>query len=134
MFLLKITLIFYLLSTKNKNDNSAQLGSYNNYENEVNIWGKNLNLYAENYISIRRAISRDAYCQFRCGINNLHFTNQSDNIKKVTIPYGFNSSIHTLMQTDPIAEKLVNVLEYLQIDTPNPMTDDASKSIITPST
>jgi hypothetical protein len=112
----------------NKNDNSAQLRSCNNFENEVNVGGKNLNLYAQNYISIRHAISRDTYCQFRCGINNLHFTNQSDNRKTVTIPYGFNTSIHTLIQDDNTAEKYVNVFEYFEI----PMTDDVSKSIIIP--
>jgi hypothetical protein len=36
------------------------------------------------------------------------------------------------MQYDSIAEKDVNVPEYLQIDTPNPMTDDVSKSIVIP--
>jgi hypothetical protein len=30
----------------NKNDNSAQLGSCNYFENEVNVGGKKLNLYA----------------------------------------------------------------------------------------
>jgi hypothetical protein len=52
--------------------------------------------------------------------------------KQITIPYGFNTSIHTLIQHDTMAEKDVNVPEYLQIDTPNPMTDDVSKSIIIP--
>jgi hypothetical protein len=66
----------------NKNDNSAQLGSCNNFENEVNVGGKNLNLYGQDYISIRHAISNKTYCQFGCGSNNIHFTNQSDNIKK----------------------------------------------------
>jgi hypothetical protein len=101
----------------NKNDNSEQLGSCNNFENEVNIGGKNLNLYAQNYISIRHIISRDTYCQFRCGINNLHSTNQSDNRKTVTVPYGFKCYINTKIQPDAIAEKDVNVPEYLQIDT-----------------
>jgi hypothetical protein len=36
------------------------------------------------------------------------------------------------MQDDSIAEKDVNVPEYLQIDIPNPMTDDVSKSTIIP--
>jgi hypothetical protein len=102
----------------------------------VNVGGQKLNLYAQDYISIRHANrhpnSTDTYCQFNCGINNIHFTNQSDNIKKVTIPYGFNISIHTKIQVDTIGEKEVNVPDYLQIDTPNPMTDDVSKSIIIP--
>jgi hypothetical protein len=102
----------------------------------VNIGGQKLDLYAQDYISIRHAgnqeNSTDTYCQFRCGIKNIHFTIQLDNIKKVTIPYGFNASIHTFEQPDPIAGKNVAVPEYLQIDTPNPMTDDVSKSITIP--
>jgi hypothetical protein len=31
----------------NKNDNTARLGSCNNFENEVNVGGKNLNLYTK---------------------------------------------------------------------------------------
>jgi hypothetical protein len=81
----------------------------------VNIGEENLNLYAQNYISIRHAISRDTYCQFRCGINNLHFTNKSDNRKIVTILYGFNTSIHTLIQHDTITEKDVNVPDIFKL-------------------
>jgi hypothetical protein len=50
------------LFTLNKNDNSAQLGSCNNFENEVNVGGKNLNLYGQDYISIRHAINNKTYC------------------------------------------------------------------------
>jgi hypothetical protein len=41
----------------------------------VNEGGKKLNLYAQDYISIRYSSSNNTYCQFRCGINKLHFTN-----------------------------------------------------------
>jgi hypothetical protein len=61
------------------NDNSAQLGNCNNFENEVNVGGKKLNLYSQNYLSIRHTISTNTYCQFRCGSNKLHFTNHIDN-------------------------------------------------------
>jgi hypothetical protein len=81
----------------NKNDNSVQLGSCNNFENGVNVGGQKLNLYAQDCISIRHAISTDTYCQFRCGIDKLHFTNHSENRKTVIILYGFNASIHTVI-------------------------------------
>jgi hypothetical protein len=98
----------------------------------VNVGGKNLNLYAENYISIRHPSSNNTYYQFRCGINNLHLTNHLTPGKTIMIRYCFNISIHTLIQHDTVADKDVNVPEYLEIDTPNPMTDDVSKSIIIP--
>jgi hypothetical protein len=35
----------YFLPALNKNDNTVQLGSCNNFENDVNVGGKKLNLY-----------------------------------------------------------------------------------------
>jgi hypothetical protein len=95
----------------------------------VNVGGQKLNLNAKNYISIRHASNKHTYCQFRCGINNLHFTNNLGNSKTIIIPYGFNTSIHTLIHTDPIKENYVNVPEYLEINTPNQMADDVNKLI-----
>jgi hypothetical protein len=81
----------------------------------VNVGGKKLNLYAKNYISIKHTSNNNTYCQFRCGINNLHFINHRDNNKTVTIPYGFNTSIHTLIQHDPLSGNDDNVLNILKL-------------------
>jgi hypothetical protein len=104
-----------ILLTLNKNDGTAQLGSCNNFENEVNVGGKKLNLYTQDHISIRHASSTNTYCQFRCESNNLHFTNHLTPSKTVIIPNGFNTSIHTIIQHDTIAEKDVNVLNIFKL-------------------
>jgi hypothetical protein len=115
----------------NRKTNTVELGSLNftTATDAVRVGGSILGLYSklnftfisENYSSILTLL-----------FNAIKFTNASDINQKIYIPYGFNCYVNTKIQYDSTVAKYVNVPEYLEIITPNPMTDADPKKINIP--
>jgi hypothetical protein len=95
----------------------------------VKVGGNALSLYSKynfNFISPNYSVALTLIS------NALKFTNSKNNIYTIRIHFGFNCIINTKIQYDSVADKLVNVPDYLFIYSRNPMTDAEDRTINVP--